>query len=133
MKCIYCGKETGVVNSRLQKKNNQIWRRRKCLVCVAIFTTTERAVLGPDMALKTKTGVLIPFSRPKLMSSLLLALGGSFKHYEQAESLTDNIIGRLLRKNTGASLDQVELTRLCKSVLKNYDHRAYLRYLAEHG
>lgn len=45
MVCIYCSGETQVINSRPQKRLNNIWRRRKCTACEGIFTTSE----SPDL------------------------------------------------------------------------------------
>src|SRR5579872_3157022 len=41
MNCIYCGGRTEVTNSRRQKRNNQVWRRRQCLKCKTVVTTQE--------------------------------------------------------------------------------------------
>lgn len=46
MKCPFCTKlhkkvDTEVINSRKGKSDQEVWRRRKCLYCNEIFTTTE--------------------------------------------------------------------------------------------
>jgi transcriptional regulator NrdR family protein len=58
MKCLHCGGATKVVNSRLQARNNQVWRRRQCRdqACQAIFTTEEAVNYGTAWTVRKATG-----------------------------------------------------------------------------
>ena len=69
MVCLQCGSETKVVNSRLQKRSNQVWRRRQCSSCQSIFTTQETADYSSIWLVKHSSGKLVPFSRDKLFLS----------------------------------------------------------------
>jgi transcriptional repressor NrdR len=131
MVCIYCSSDTKVVNSRHQKKSNQVWRRRKCLSCRAVFTTIE----SPDttQALRIRrNGRLQPFSR----DNLLLSVYDSLKHRKTAVSdataITSTVIGQLYPLIKEAALERDEITELTISVLQRFDRVAATHYRAFH-
>jgi len=74
MVCIYCSGDTQVINSRLQKRPNQVWRRRKCLECGATFTTHELAAYEGSWRVKSSSAGLQPFNKNKLFLSLYKSL-----------------------------------------------------------
>ena len=132
MVCIYCASPTRVINSRVQKKTVGVWRRRICLNCKAVFSTTEQADLSSSVMVLSKKGVLMPFYREKLLSSLLNALAGNERQFEYAAQLCTTIVGKLLRKNT-AQLGTDEIISCASTTLKNFNHQAYARYVAEYA
>ena len=73
MVCIYCGGETKVTNSRLQKRNNQVWRRRQCLECKGVFTTHEAVDLSSALLID-KSGAPEPFISDLLFSDRISML-----------------------------------------------------------
>jgi transcriptional repressor NrdR len=75
MVCIYCGGETKVTNSRLQRRNNQVWRRRECLACQSVFTTHESVELESALSV-SQNGRLTPFLPDLLLKELMMALSG---------------------------------------------------------
>ena len=131
MVCIYCNHETIVANSRHQKRVNQVWRRRRCTHCKAIFTTLE--VVDANQAVRvSKEGRLEPFSRDKL----LLAIYDSLKHRKSAVAdasyLTGTILGSIYTHLKDASIDSNKITRITLQTLGNFDKAAATHYKAFH-
>lgn len=131
MVCIYCAHSTRVVNSRHQKRANQIWRRRRCTDCKAIFTSLE----GVDNVLAVrviKNGHLEPFSRDKL----LLAIHDSLKHRKTAVAdasyLTGTILGSIYTHLKDATIDSSKITQITLQTLGNFDKAAATHYRAFH-
>lgn len=112
MVCIYCNSETQVHNSRHQKRANQVWRRRKCLGCQAIFTTLEAVDTSQALSLRRKTH-LQPFSR----DTLLLSIYDSLRHrptaVNDASALTATAIGLLYPLAIDAVLERDVVAMLC--------------------
>lgn len=131
MVCIYCGNETRVTNSRLQKRNNQVWRRRQCMVCGAIFTTHEAVDLTQSLLVNSK-GSLKPFLPDKLFTDILATLAHRKDRYASAREITSTVIQKLLRNAQNASFSASSIAQETAKVLKRFDNRAYLRYVADH-
>ncbi len=131
MKCIYCSGETKVTNSRLQKKQNQVWRRRQCLECQAVFSTAE-GVTGDKSIVVQSGNAFQPFSRDKL----LLSLHASLKHRKTAVSdataLTGTVLSRLYPQIADASLQRGVIVSTTHQILKRFDKAAATAYLAYH-
>jgi len=131
MVCVFCSSETQVVNSRRQKRNNQIWRRRQCLSCMAVFTTHE--------ALDTTTTLIVdsrgsagPFLPDKLYTEVLLALQDRPDCYTAAREVTNTVINKLLKLPEKPVFKASQISAAAGDVLKRLDRRAYLRFIAEH-
>lgn len=131
MVCLYCGAKTGVSNSRHQKKQNHIWRRRVCMDCGAIFTTSE----SPDLlkSLIVQSGKRVqPFSRDKLF----LTIHDSIKHRKTAQSdataLTDTVISRLYPLIVVGSLKKEAIVQTTTEILRRFDKTAASHYKAFH-
>jgi transcriptional repressor NrdR len=131
MNCVYCGNETRVTNSRLQKRSNQVWRRRRCKACKAVFTTLE-AVDLPTTLIVDSRGRSEPFLPDKLYTEVLLALQDRKDCYEAAREVTNTIIKELLKLPDKPLFRSDQISRVAGAVLKRFDKRAYLRYAAEH-
>jgi transcriptional repressor NrdR len=80
MKCIFCKKaETEVINSRKVKGEYEVWRRRKCLSCKEIFTTSE--IFSYDSLFVVKRNMTRKrFVYEKLFTSILDAVSGGKEH-----------------------------------------------------
>jgi transcriptional regulator NrdR family protein len=76
MKCVYCKKgDTEVANSRRGKGGKDVWRRRTCLNCKEIFTTTE--IFSYDALFVVKRNLTRKkFVYEKLFTSILMAVIG---------------------------------------------------------
>lgn len=131
MICIYCGSDTKVINSRPQKRHNYIWRRRQCIKCGAVFTTSE----VPDLfkGLMVLTGAQMqPFSRDKLFLSVYDSLRHRKTAITDTTALTDTIISRLYPNASSGSLDSHEIAQITINVLKRFDKAAAIHYEAFH-
>ncbi len=129
MVCIYCGSKTEVTNSRLQKRLNHTWRRRQCLKCHAIMTTSEQIDLEKTI-LVTRQGRLEPFRR----DILFVSVHDSLKHRKTAISdatgLTDTIISALYPEMTDAQVETNTISKTALKILKRFDKVAATHYQA---
>lgn len=131
MVCLYCANQTAVANSRLQKKSNHIWRRRKCLHCRAVFTTIE----APDL----QTGLSVyhqnsykPFYRDKLFISIYESLKHRKAALTDATALTDTVLLHLQPVING-TVDRDRIVSTVLGVLQRFDKVAATHYGAYHA
>lgn len=131
MICIYCGNETQVFNSRHQKRLNQVWRRRRCTVCQAVFTTIEAPDTSQTVSVR-RNGRLEPFSR----EAILFTLYDSLRHRKTATSdataLTGTAVSLLYTLVTDAVLEREQIVETVASVLERFDKVAAVHYKAFH-
>jgi transcriptional repressor NrdR len=131
MVCIYCGAGTAVTNSRLQKKTNQVWRRRKCLKCGNVYSSIEGVNWGQAVRYSHE-GRLEPFSRDRLFLSLYEACRHRKSAQSDATALTDTVLGKLRPRIQAASLDRGQVIDTAMKVLKQFDKAAATAYRAYH-
>ena len=132
MVCIQCGGDTQVINSRHQKRANQVWRRRKCRQCSTIFTSEETAAYGASWAVKGGLGRLTPFSRDKLFLSLHRSLQHRPTALADASGLADTVIKRLSGDITGGVIESKEIIHAAQVALNRFDKAASVSYAAFH-
>ncbi|HSW85451.1 MAG TPA: hypothetical protein VLF79_02455 [Candidatus Saccharimonadales bacterium] len=132
MVCVYCGNKTKVFNSRLQKRNNQVWRRRQCSSCHAVFTTEETIDYGGSWTVKSKSGVITPFSREKLVMSLFRSCQHRKGALSDASALTDTIINKLHLQRLSGSIDTDFISHTAQVALNRFDKAASVHYQAWH-
>lgn len=130
MVCIYCNGKTRVFNSRRQVRNNNVWRRRKCLSCGAIFTSVESPDLSSSLSVN-RMGVYEPFLEDLLFTEILLALQDRKDCYSATRELTNSVIRNLIREE-GASFTPHQISAATSKILKRFNRRAYQRYAADH-
>jgi transcriptional repressor NrdR len=131
MVCVYCGNETKVTNSRLQKRNNQVWRRRQCEACEAVFTTHE-AVDLTNALLVESGGSTRPFLPDRLFTDVLAALKDRQDRFVAAREITSTVIQKLLKNAENASFSPKIISKATADVLKRFDKQSWLRYVADH-
>ena len=131
MVCLYCGNETQVTNSRLQKRNNKVWRRRQCLVCHAVFTTHESIELESALSV-TQNGQLTAFMPDLLLKDLIQALQDRKDVYTASREVLGTVVTKLLTLPQKPTFGPHDISRTTSEVLKRFDKRAHLRYTAEH-
>jgi transcriptional repressor NrdR len=131
MECVYCSFDTRVTNSRWQKRSNQIWRRRQCERCRAVFTTHEAVDLSKSFSVHYK-GSVKPFLPDLLYTEVLLALQHRPNNYLEAREITNTIIQRLLKSPDEALFETTQISETSAGVLKRFDKRAWMRYVADH-
>lgn len=132
MVCIYCGGSTQVVNSRPQKQLNQIWRRRQCNLCGAIFSTNEAPQLASSFMIRNKYGALEAFSRDKLLMSIHESCKHRSNAIEDSSAITLNIIGKLTGFSATGEILRSELVALVLVVLDSFDSTAANVYRGLH-
>lgn len=127
MVCTYCGAKTEVINSRVQKRSNQVWRRRQCQRCSALFTSHEAVDLSSVLFIDQK-----PFVADKLFTEVLLAMQDRSDCYLRAREATSTIVKQLLKLTSAPFIEAPEVSQTAAKVLKRLDKQAYLRYQVEH-
>ena len=131
MVCIYCGNSTRVTNSRPQKRQNAIWRRRNCEACGALFTTTEQVDLASSLRIAIgKT--LTPFDRDTLFISIYEACRHRHTALTDASALCSTIVNEIVRNNKAKDglVDRKVVIAAALSVLKRFDATAATVYSA---
>jgi transcriptional repressor NrdR len=133
MVCIHCHGDTQVTNSRPQKRNNQIWRRRQCLRCKSIFSTHESADFPSIWRVRGVTGSLEPFSRDKLLVSLFVSLQHRKTALKDAGALADTVISKLSDHVTDAVISGQAIAQVAQVALNRFDKAASTHYGAFHS
>ena len=135
MFCIYCTAGTKVVNSRLQKRRNQVWRRRKCLSCEAIFTSEEKIEYKAAWVIyHPSDGRFESFQRDKLFLSLYDCLKHRAGPREDAAALTETVISKLpAHVMESVTVHRDALVRVANVALNRFDRVASAQYEALHG
>ena len=133
MVCILCGSKTQVINSRPQKRLNQVWRRRQCLSCQTVFTSEESVNYGASWVIKVKNSGLQPFSRDKLFLSLYNSCRHRPTALSDASALTDTVVKRLLDVvDQNGGLEDSAIARTVQVALNRFDKAASSHYAAYH-
>lgn len=131
MVCVYCKQPTNVINSRLQKRANQVWRRRKCVGCNSVFTTIETIDVAQALSVH-RDGRLEAFSR----DILLLSIYDSLKHRKtaaaDATALSLTILSQLYHLVTGGILERDQIVAISIDTLEHFDSVAATYYKAFH-
>jgi len=133
MVCIYCSGPTLVLNSRLQKLPNQVWRRRHCQVCGATFTTHEAPDLAGSFMLRAPDGSLHQFLRDKLFLSIYESCKHRTKAIGDSSAITLTIIGRLSSFSATGEILRKELIGIVLEVLTQFDATAANVYSGLHS
>lgn len=129
MVCIYCGSSTQVTNSRHTGRNNQVWRRRRCKACQAVFTTHEATDLDNSLVVR-KNGHLEAFHKNKLLISIYESCRHRETALSDAESLIDTVIQKLMRNKPveEATIPLESITKTTRDVLRRFDTVAATYY-----
>lgn len=132
MVCIYCSAPTQVINSRLQKRLNQVWRRRRCTKCHNVFTTHEILSYEGALAVRDARGKLSPFLRDRLLVSLHTSCAHRPTALSDAIALTNTILARLRILQQQGAIESTQISQTASEVLKRFDNAAYVHYQAFH-
>lgn len=132
MVCIYCGQNTQVTNSRLQRRDNHTWRRRMCTACRSVFTTTEQPELETTVAVRTAANELTSFNRDKLFLSIYKSCEHRPTALADATGLTKIIIGNMLQRPRTAELHAQTIKDTAFQALSRFDLAAANVYAAYH-
>ena len=132
MVCTYCASPTQVVNSRLQKQANQVWRRRQCRVCRAVFTTQEAVELATSLVVHHSPNTLRPFSREKLFISIYESCKHRANPITDASALTQTVLSKLQALHQEGILARQDIVETTHAVLARFDTVASTMYRAYH-
>lgn len=131
MNCLYCSKDTHVINSRPQKRLNKVWRRRNCISCGSTFTTIESVNLNGSVSVRSPKG-LTPFLRDKIFLSIYESLKHRKTALTDATALTDTIISNLHPLMKEVVIEKAKIVEMSLSALDNFDDAAATHYRAFH-
>jgi transcriptional repressor NrdR len=132
MVCIYCSGALEVTNSRAQARQNQVWRRRHCKQCGAVFTTNEAVDYAKSLAVQGRDGSLSPFKRDKLLLSIFKSCQHRKSALEDAAALTDTVLARTLQENRTGRLGSMDIAQAVLASLRRFDTAAAVHYEAYH-
>lgn len=132
MVCIYCGAKTYVVNSRLQKKANRVWRRHVCTKCKGIFSSSEQLVYDGSFAVQTATSHIVPFNRDQLFLSLYNSCRHRQHAVTDATALTDTVLCKLPTHARQGLLARDAIVKVAYETLERFDRAASVQYAAFH-
>jgi transcriptional regulator NrdR family protein len=133
MVCIYCRGDTQVTNSRLQKKANSVWRRRRCLKCGAMFSSVEQSRYEQSFMVAQDQSHLVAFERDRLFLDMYEACRHRKTALRDAAALTDTILGKLLAEYTSTgTIERRDIVAVANGVLQHFDAAAHVHYGAFH-
>lgn len=133
MVCVHCGAKTHIINSRAQHRLNQVWRRRQCFACHAIFTTGEMVTYEATWAVRNAQGTLQPFLRDKLLLSLYKSCEHRPAALKEAGALAETVISKLRPFIYEAAIDSHVIVQTAQVALSRFDHAASVHYAAFHA
>lgn len=130
MLCPFCDHKTEIYNSRASHQQTQTWRRRRCRSCSRTFTTKERIDWNGSTEIRTDVATR-PYSRDRLLTSLLIAAHDLELSPETISELTDSIEYEL--QKTGFFSQPLHASQLivetATSVLSRFEPNVALLYI----
>lgn len=132
MFCINCfNTNTKVANSRPNKKQPLVWRRRQCTKCNATFTTYERPSLADNKLISLPNGKTDTFN----LGKLILSISRAFTHAPQEAEynalwLAQTVEDILSTEREVVTPEDIEATT--HMTLKRFDELAAIQYAAQH-
>ena len=138
MVCIYCGNKTTVTNSRKTVRLNTTWRRRKCTICQALFTSFEGIDLAQSIVVSRSDSphAVSPFTRDRLFMSIYESCKHRPDALSEASALTDTIIGKIValipKQHARGVVVRDTIITESLAVLERFDTVAATYYRAYH-
>ncbi len=127
MKCPFCHQtENRVIDSRLNRDNNMIRRRRQCLKCRRRFTTYERIEETMPLVIK-KDGRRESYDRVKVVSGLRRACEKRPVSVNTIESIADRI-ERGIQEGGEKEIASSVIGESAMRELHDTDQVAYVRF-----
>lgn len=127
MHCPFCNyQDTKVTDSRWMRENNQIRRRRECMICKARFTTHETAEVTLPRVIK-RDGRRDPFSQEKLRAGILRALEKCPVSTEQIDEMIAHILHQA-QTFEEREISSRQIGEWVMDALRNCDPVAYVRF-----
>jgi transcriptional repressor NrdR len=132
MVCVYCNGATHVINSRAQKRNNRVWRRRQCLECKRVFSTEESVQYENVWLVMDASGGYSPFSPDKLQLSLYRSCQHRKTALNDAVALSNTITQKLQPKFKDGLINSQTIAQVSQVALNRFDRAASVNYSAYH-
>lgn len=131
MVCPYCSSKTKIYNSRSTHAKTQTWRRHRCLNCSRTFTTRERIDWNGTIKIAESNGTTAPYSRERLLLSLLRAIERLESGSATPVDICDTIEYRLQQKGFFNQPKQAAtlIAAEALTILHRYDPNTALQYL----
>ena len=127
MKCPFCSKsDTRVVDSRPDKMDSQVRRRRECKKCLKRFTTHEKFSQIPLIIVK-KDGRREDFNRDKVLGGIKKACENRAISIKLIEETVDRV-EKDLRETTELEIPAKLVGGKIIEALKKIDDVAYVRF-----
>jgi transcriptional repressor NrdR len=127
MKCPFCSKsDTRVVDSRPDKMDSQVRRRRECKKCLKRFTTHEKFSQIPLIIVK-KDGRREDFNRDKVLGGIKKACEKRAISIKLIEETVDRV-EKDLRETTELEIPAKLVGGKIIEALKKIDDVAYVRF-----
>lgn len=127
MRCPFChASDTRVIDSRLDDEDNQVRRRRECIMCNERFTTHETAELIMPVIIK-RDQRRNPFDESKLRLGMMRALEKRPVSTDQIEHAVSHITHKL-RALGEREVSSTDVGELVMEELRKLDQVAYVRF-----
>lgn len=132
MFCINCFEPTtNVANSRPNKKQPLVWRRRRCAHCGTTFTTYERPSLADNKAIQRTGHPEEAFN----LGKLIISISKAFAHLPKEATYNSLWLAQTV-EDTLSSQRQVitpeDIAATTHDVLRHFDELAAVQYAAQH-
>jgi transcriptional regulator NrdR family protein len=132
MFCINCfHKSTSVSNSRPNKKQPQVWRRRSCSNCQATFTSYERPSLADNKPITQSDGSTDTFN----LGRLILSISKAFTHSPNDAKYQTLWLAQTVEDTLSTERQTItpeDIAATTHQVLKKFDELAAVQYAAQH-
>lgn len=133
MVCHVCGGGTAVINSRPQARGNSVWRRRQCVLCDTVVSTTEVIDYTKSILVRSPSNKqLQPFNRDRLMLSLYKSLGHRDSALTDAAGLCTTIMTKSVSRADAGILAAQTIIEVTLVALNRFDTLAARHYQAMH-
>ncbi len=120
-----------MTNSRLQKRSNSVWRRRRCSVCKAIFTTIENPNYSTSVIVVSNKTTL-PFSPEKLFLSVYDSLKHRPRAIDDTKYICETVTRKMIDSLNGGQISASSIRNLIMITLNRFDKTAAVHYQAFH-
>jgi transcriptional repressor NrdR len=132
MFCINCfHKNTAVTNSRPNKKQPQIWRRRKCPECGTVFTTHERPSLADNKPVHLPAGRVDSFN----LGKLIISIANAFTHAPDEAKYNALWLAQTVEDTLSTELKTItpeDIEVITHQTLQRFDELAAMQYAMQH-
>jgi len=133
MFCVNCfNKSTSVTNSRPNKNQAQIWRRRQCSKCGHTFTTHERPSLADNKKITLADGKTNDFN----LGKLIISISRSFSHAPNEAAYNSLWLAQTVENLLSTEHETIRpenIAAITHKTLRQYDEAAAMQYALHHN